>query len=206
MQYVPNAAKYMSTLLPSPWWIWQLSLGRVSPGQVAEAEGPHCVCIGSNGCARRWLAKKDTPTHTNTHQTRFHFLQMICQNFFQIQTLKRRETEKRNNLCVNSLIRHCSNAAQSPVIYLQLHWLGFSRGLSNTWRKPDQNIILSLPIPPTLFPQVLCLSNKQRPPKKKIIYNKHKLKIYLLLLLYLNNGHRRVLIGSFSHYNNKHNV
>lgn len=61
----------MSTPVPSPWWTWQPSLGSAGCGQVAEAEGPHCVCTGSSG------STSPSPKHTHTF-TKTQFVQRTC--------------------------------------------------------------------------------------------------------------------------------
>lgn len=76
MQYVHNTAKYMSTLLPAPWWIWQTSLGTVRHGQVAKTEGPLCVCSGRHSVP--------LPRHPTTCLSFWGLIKKI----FQIQSVR----------------------------------------------------------------------------------------------------------------------
>lgn len=111
MQYVPNAAKYMSTLLLHPGGYGSLPLAGFPQDRWLRRKAhivfalEAMVVLGGDSPKRHTNAYKHTPNPLSFPADD------LSEFLFQIQTLKRRETEKRNNLCVNSLIHHCSNAA-----------------------------------------------------------------------------------------------
>lgn len=98
MQYVENMAKYMSTRLPSLWWFLQLFLGRVSWGQVAKAEGPHCVCTASDGYALQWItATQEFEKQNQKEKTSLILFQTTCWQIFQSQSLRNPENARPEN-------------------------------------------------------------------------------------------------------------